>query len=118
MKNKIVYVVTDGVYSDYHIEDIFSSLALAKKYCAIHGICEDSITEWEIDENKKEIRNALVEYIVHISPKGNINEVSTKGYIPKKGWKNCTVKARNAAHAKKIVQDKYAEELYKLKMGE
>lgn len=31
-----VYVVTDGEYSSYHIEDIFLDKDLAETYCALH----------------------------------------------------------------------------------
>ena len=31
-----VYIVTDGEYSSYHIEDIFLDKDLAETYCALH----------------------------------------------------------------------------------
>ena len=43
-----VYVVTDGEYSDFHIEAIFTDEKKAKLYAATH-YCND-IEEWETDE--------------------------------------------------------------------
>ena len=112
MKN--VYVVTDGQYSDYAIKAIFSNKQLAFKYKEIHHY--DDVEIWELDYDKKNIKNALLKYYVHISPQGKIKGATLGVPIPKDGWMNCDVKARNQEHAVKIVADKYAAELYKIKI--
>ena len=49
-----IYIVTQGEYSNYHIEAVFTTREQAKLYCATHndvwGECE--IEEWEADEIK------------------------------------------------------------------
>jgi hypothetical protein len=43
-----VYVVTEGCYSDYHIEAVFTDLEQAEIYCATH---KGDIEEYETDEH-------------------------------------------------------------------
>lgn len=45
-----VYIVTEGSYSDYHIEEVFTNKEQAELYCAIHEDCR--IEEYEADECK------------------------------------------------------------------
>ena len=48
-EKKIIYLVTEGEYSGYHIEGVFSSRELAEKY--ISGDCKDgSIEEYYLDD--------------------------------------------------------------------
>lgn len=50
--NMKVYVVTEGDYSDYHIEAIFSEKDQAEKYIALHTsrcFTDWQIEEWEVD---------------------------------------------------------------------
>lgn len=49
---KIVYVVTEGEYSSYHIQAIFSDCATAEKYCACRNRNEPEIEEWKIDDEE------------------------------------------------------------------
>lgn len=51
-----VYIVTDGEYSDYHIESCFSTKKKAQEYIKnakkVNGSCYDpNIEEWELDSN-------------------------------------------------------------------
>lgn len=48
-KEKIVYIVTSGTYSDYGIEKVFLDKKKADLYCSCHNDCE--IEEWEISDN-------------------------------------------------------------------
>ena len=53
----MIYIVTDGTYSDYHIEAVFSELDKAEKYLAeLKQMSNDDprIEEWpvDIDQNK------------------------------------------------------------------
>ncbi len=49
-KKKIVFVVTSGIYSDYHIDGIFSNEGLAKEFVEQKSGLEDvNIREWELD---------------------------------------------------------------------
>ena len=50
----IVYVVTDGEYSDYHIEAVFTDKEQAELYCATHNLLTDSIEEYDTEEHKFE----------------------------------------------------------------
>lgn len=61
-----VYIVTQGSYSDYHIEAVFTDEKQAKYYCATHsydyGECE--IEEYDTDERQfsteKEVKELWV----------------------------------------------------------
>ena len=46
----IVYVVTTGSYSDYHIEAVFHDKEQAELFCATHGIHGDDIEEYDTEE--------------------------------------------------------------------
>ena len=50
----VVYVVTDGEYSDYHIEAVFTDKEQAELYCATHNLQTDSIEEYDTEEHKFE----------------------------------------------------------------
>ena len=43
-----VYIVTEGIYSDYRIEKVFSTREQAEMYCAAHE--EDSYSVYHIEE--------------------------------------------------------------------
>ena len=44
----IVYIVTDGCYSDYHICAVFTDKLKAEQYAALHGY--DYVEEYETDK--------------------------------------------------------------------
>ena len=48
-----VYIVTEGDYSDYHIEEVFSEREQAEKYVALHNKRYDKylIAEYEVDKD-------------------------------------------------------------------
>ena len=50
----VVYVVTDGEYSDYHIEAVFTDKEQAELYCATHNLKTVSIEEYDTEEHKFE----------------------------------------------------------------
>lgn len=47
-----VYIVTEGSYSDYHIEAVFTDKGQAELYCAVHE--DTKIEEYEADEYRIE----------------------------------------------------------------
>lgn len=47
-----VYVVTDGCYSDYHIEAVFTDEEQAKLYCAAHESEDITIEEYDTEADK------------------------------------------------------------------
>lgn len=53
-----VYIVTDGEYSGYHIEAVFTNKEQAELYCATHecvdGRGSPEIEKWEVDNHKFE----------------------------------------------------------------
>lgn len=53
-----VYVVTDGEYSDYHIEAVFTDREQALIYCATHGF---EFEEYEADQVKLETTKTVKE---------------------------------------------------------
>ena len=62
MNNKKIYVVTEGEYSDYHIDAVFSTKEKAVEYIGQHGT-DYSIEEYDLDEEVvKEERLWRVEF--------------------------------------------------------
>ena len=45
-----IYIVTDGYYSDYHIEAVFTDKRQAEIYCGTHQC--DNIEEYEADQHQ------------------------------------------------------------------
>lgn len=50
----IVYVVTDGEYSDYHIEAVFTDKEQAELFCATRNLSAEDIKEYDTEEHKFE----------------------------------------------------------------
>jgi len=57
---KMVYVVTNGEYSDYQIEGVFSTRALAEAYESLRG--PSVIEEWPIDEKVGQVKRTMFRY--------------------------------------------------------
>jgi hypothetical protein len=70
---KTVFVVTEGEYSDYHIEGIYSTPEIAK---GIHGENCD-VEEWEIDRWSEEYRQGLYFFDVYMTRDGETNHRGT-----------------------------------------
>lgn len=122
----IVYVVTSGEYSDYHIDAIFSTKEKAEEYIKIHarynqGYYSDraGIEEWEMDKNNS-IPTMRAEYYT-VSQKIDFNLVSD--YIEDK-MRNCCYSMKSEPEKvfictvhyhvdeevmKKAVRDRYAQ---------
>ena len=68
---KIVYVVTEGTYSDYQIQALFSDYETAKKYCACWNRNYPEIEEWKID-NEEILSNeeVLLQWSFEIDKRG------------------------------------------------
>jgi hypothetical protein len=66
-----VYVVTRGSYSDYSIEAIYSTRALAEKHCALFPGYDDSqIEEYPLNEFAPHISAGKTHWLVRVSPDG------------------------------------------------
>lgn len=64
----IVYVVTEGSYSDYHIEAVFADEERAKLYLKLHPDCE--IEEYDTEEVKIDASKIRYEWVARILPDG------------------------------------------------
>lgn len=122
-----VYVVTEGCYSDYHIEAIFSDKNKADIHAALLNstpgrdgaeVEEYELDDVEIDTNKKVIHYAVVGYCRGEVQRVNICDgidglikfdQSIKINDDRYNWIN--VKTDDVEKAKKIFYDKYAEAL-------
>jgi len=71
MENKIIYVVTDGEYSDFHIEGVYESKELAEE---VHGVGCD-IGEWNLNTDINERRQGLKRFNVMMLRDGSIHQV-------------------------------------------
>jgi len=67
MENKIIYVVTQGEYSDYHIKGVYESKELAEE---IYGVGCD-IEEWTLNTDINEHRQGLKRFGVFMGKDGN-----------------------------------------------
>lgn len=116
-----VYIVTDGDYSDYHIEAVFTDKRQAELYSAFH--C-GNVEEWETDKSFFDERTKL--FIVHkISVhRGGVFEVNETYFSPRqftrideKPFCDITIyvclEERDDKKALKIAQDMYAEHICK-----
>ena len=66
----IVYVVTEGSYSDYHIEAVFTDLVQAKLYLKLHPACE--IEEYDTEAVKIDASKIRHEWVAKLSPNGKL----------------------------------------------
>lgn len=68
----IAYVVTSGSYSDYGVDAVFSTKAKAQLYIDIHGGCEYSIEEFNLDPEVYQPSPGMLPYEVHMLKDGNL----------------------------------------------
>lgn len=57
-----IYVVTQGCYSDYHIDKIFSTRKAAEKYCALQNAAYWGVEQSEMDTYAWELECRVEEY--------------------------------------------------------
>ena len=112
-----VYIVTDGEYSDYHIEAVFTDEKKAKQYAAIHHC--NSIEEYEADTPQIEGEtDVFIVYQIAINSRIGFY-VYDYYYSTKKfnkvevHWGKPTIYVsltdQDESKAKKIAQDMWAE---------
>ena len=120
-----IYIVTDGAYSDYHIEAVFTTRENAEKYAAIHSC--SYVSEWEADKAK--IEGEVDVCVIHKFVINNRNfHLDTHYYSNKKFMKvqkdwlsdvevYVSLDKFNEEKAEKIARDMYAqwkyEQIYK-----
>lgn len=81
---KTVYVVTDGEYSDYGIEALFSDYSTAEKYCACHNLRCPDIEEWKIDEEDIYSKDeTLMQWFFEVDRYGKFTCYSPPKYVYK-----------------------------------
>jgi len=67
----IVYIVTDGYYSDYSIRGVFTTKENAEKFIQAHAFDGPLIEEYEADNLNEEIQNGNMLFDVRIDKDGN-----------------------------------------------
>lgn len=78
-----IYIVTEGEYSDYHIEEVFSTYEQAEKYVALqndtHEIWREYyIEEYDVDDCKIESKEPIYyHYIYSIKMKDIVDKQPT-----------------------------------------
>jgi len=120
MTKQIVYIITKGDYSDYHIEAVFLDKEAADKYIEVFG---GDLGEWEAGTTKE----VLKPYFTIDFEKDNNGKISDKIYSDyddgaldknfngKESIENgpfclrIVVRAKNEETAKKIAYDKRAQ---------
>lgn len=135
---KKIYIITDGDYSDYHIEAVFDSKKLALKYANKYYQKNyyPNIEEYELNPLQELNRKGCNAYFVDISQDGerlefvspeyasvsdfNRYQQPPELYYPKVDYNEndkmfyMTIWAKDKAHAKKIAIDKRREAAVKL----
>ena len=122
--SKKVYVVTEGCYSDYHIEVILTNIKQARNYIINHSdeYTGYQIEEYELDDEYPETNDKLYDVIRRANGEwnikdaedwyGNVNEkarISCDIYaVPPRHTYHNYIHARDEEHALKIAQDDYA----------
>ena len=84
-KRKLVYIVTAGEYSAYHILAVFDNKDMAERF---NAECEDSdsgIEEWYLNPLAAELRRGYKPYYVAMDRKGK----TTNAFISDAGSRPC-----------------------------
>lgn len=115
-----VYIVTDGDYSDYHIEAVFTDKEKAEMYAALH--CKDNVEEYDADviEFDAKVEPWIAHHCYFTINHWHCDDIHYSKKYDNRIWKSsfngvqaCIyLKERNSAKAIKIAQDLYAEWLY------
>jgi len=84
---KIIYIVTSGSYSDYHICAVFDTEELAEKYCQFYNCYNPeesyknySIEEFTLNPAVTEIPKNLIPYRVAMTLEGEYSECRLSSY--------------------------------------
>lgn len=72
-----IYVVTDGEYSDYHIEAVFTDKAKAKWYADVHAA---NVEEYDSDPVGPSIPPGMRVYRLLMSSDGDVSQVQHVSY--------------------------------------
>lgn len=72
MSEKIIYVVTSGDYSDYHIDGVFDSQELARLFVGAQKNSGDyTIEEHQVNPHEKPLRNGYQWFAIHMLKNGD-----------------------------------------------
>lgn len=124
-----VYVVTEGSYSDYHIDSIFSTREKADIRVALLNSSDyrdADVEEWDVDYIEIDTNQKIIDYaIVYYGTRDNFNKDIIRSICLYKGLEGAitfsksidlvgdnhkfVVRADTIEKAKKIFYDKYAE---------
>lgn len=112
---KMVYVVTNGVYSDYNIKGVFSTKKKAEAFK--NAMQFDNVEEYELDFLSDLIKQGLKPIRIFMDSHGNVqyfyidDDANPEDYKPviqkiQGGYRICvTVNAKDEFHAAKIVNE-------------
>lgn len=77
---KTIYVVTDGEYSDYHVEAIFDDESLARSFVEATGD-NMRIEEYELNPHEHSLRDGYAYYQVKMHRNGDVHSVEKTSNI-------------------------------------
>ncbi len=113
---KKIYIVTNGIYSDYSIDSVFSNKKLAQKYVEMY---KDTISDLRVEVfnlncYKQIVNDGYFPYWIDMEKNGNViavkeNEYPTEPDITCLNYKKhlyINVFARSKTHAIKIANEK------------
>ena len=113
---KVVYVVTAGDHSDYHIEGVFSSKENAEAFIA-SPVGRGEVEEWSIDLGMDAVEEHLRPIFIAMDRNGNLILSHSPSFLTGYEWSRkppelvgdvmkLTVLARDRQHAVKIANEK------------
>lgn len=105
-KNQIVYIVTSGEYSDYHIDAVFLDRSLAEAYCDKYP--DTHIEEYIADEEAPETDKLWYDVSIHADGDLAVRCSSLKfNRVVRDGAYVFTVQAEGMSKAKAIALERY-----------
>lgn len=130
--NNPVYVVTEGIYSDYHIEGAFTDEESAKKYATLCGGTVETLIPLDRQDGHRDDEKVLITYNYSTNKIINIyfwirNEQYDKDYCSDSCFKfslkvnsrvgqDILLKGADSELALKVAQDRYAAWKYENKL--
>lgn len=87
-KTKIIYAVTDGEYSDYRVEGVFSSKKKAERFIEQYRkkegqYCEPQIVEWELNGRGSDVAKTEYRALINLNNGSIESEWEYPALVPK-----------------------------------
>lgn len=112
-----IYIVTDGIYSNYHVVGVYSTQEAAERAKVLYA-SDNDIEEFELDAMPDTPNDRLYPYEVSIHKDGNVADVCrlsvVESWYPDRWFRSFSnavvfiIRAQDEKHAVKIANEKRA----------